>query len=119
MTTLRYVGEMELLPSAARTNATAANGADVDVSQFSEGEILLDVTAVSGTSPTLTLTLEVKSRLAAGYFTHTALESALAIAGAVKKRYAVTNFGGIIRVVHNVGGTTPSITYSLTFVGKT
>ncbi|MBI4227714.1 MAG: hypothetical protein HY600_05550 [Candidatus Omnitrophica bacterium] len=98
--------------SAART----ANGQSdpSDVSEHLEAQILLDITAVAGTSPTLDAVIETSADKAI-WFTHTAFAQKTA---AGKDALKLTNLGKFLRVRWTLGGTSPSFTFSVALVGK-
>lgn len=93
------------------SSATTANGqgASQDVGQFSEGLLLIDITAVSGTSPTLDIAAQTKINgtwvdIPGVTIAQQTAVNTLAV--------ALTNFGKDIRLDMTVGGTTPSFTFS-------
>jgi uncharacterized integral membrane protein len=108
-----YTSELILKASGAVT----ANGQSdaQDVSIFDEGLLLVDITTVSGTSPTLDLTIQTEINgkwvaLPGVSIAQQTAANALAV--------ALTNFGKKIRLSWTVGGTSPSFTFSLAFIGK-
>jgi len=104
-----WVESVVLLPSAART-ASGSTG-DIDVGRFLYGEICIDITAVSGTNPTLDVYIEGKDQYTGKYkilFSHTGLNSVQTIWDTITLlafRY--------LRVRWVVGGSTPSFTFSV------
>jgi hypothetical protein len=103
-----------LLPSAART--ASGNTADIDVGRFMCGEICLDVTAVSGTNPTLDVYIEGKDRLSGKYKT---LFSQTGITAVGTYWFTITTLAfKYLRVRWVIGGTTPSFTFSVGLEGK-
>lgn len=105
---------IELLASAART-ATASSEGTAAVENFDEIIVYLDVTAVSGTSPTLDLVYETSPDDGTTWFTHTTFTQVTATGKAIK---LITTPGSFARVTGTVGGTTPSFTYSVHMEGK-
>jgi len=98
-----------LLPSAARTSG--GNTVDIDVGRFLYGEICIDITAVSGTDPTLDVYIEGKDQYTGKYkvlFSHTGLNSVQTIWDTITLlafRY--------LRVRWIISGTSPSFTFSV------
>lgn len=109
--TAAFVKEVSILASAART-ATGDSGAPVDLAAYNSGNIFVDVTAVSGTTPTLDIAFEVCTTAAAAScaYSHTTGTQITAVSKQVIK---VTNFGRYGRVKFTIAGTTPSFTFSV------
>lgn len=105
----------ELAASAARTTSGQSSG--VDVGPFDEAILLLNVTAASGTSPTLDIKIQTSHDNSDWYDTGTAFTQITATSkpSALK----VTNFGKYVRAAWTIGGTSPSFTFSLQMVAKT
>lgn len=101
------------LASAART----ANG-NSDVFEFPESfdELLvyLDITAVSGTSPTMTVSYET-SPDGTRWFTHTSFAAKTATGKDVLKLQQIGRKG---RIAFTVGGTSPNFTFRVDVEGK-
>lgn len=100
--------DVTLLSSAART-ATGASTAN-ELGDVATLRLLVDVTAVSGTTPTLDITVETS------YDGSTNWRSL----GTFTQKTTVTterkSFGGCdryVRVSYTIGGTTPSFTFSI------
>ena len=102
-----------LLPSAARTSSGSGDGSSA-AAEFREGNILLDITAVSGTSPSLTVTVETSAD-GANWFAHTAFTAKTAAGKDVLK---LANVGSYVRVSYAISGTSPSFTFSVVLDGK-
>ncbi len=94
---------------------TGGNSASHVVDRFSQGILFLDVTAVSGTSPSMTLTIETSADGATWFDSG---QSFTAVTAVGKQIIRLNGFGGYLRIVRGVTGTTPSITYSLLGVFK-
>lgn len=96
------------LASAARTTTgTVDMGAMPD--GYTEAVIYLDVTAVAGTTPTMTVTYQ-SSPDGVTFYDHTA-GAEITVAG--KQRIAMPNtIGRYGRLSYVIGGTTPSFTFS-------
>ena len=100
--------------SAAKT--ATFNTVKKAVGPYNEAVMFLDVTAASGTSPTLDVKIQTSPDNGTTWFDEgTAFTQAVAATKEIKK---ITNFGDIIRAVCTIGGTTPSFTFSLKMVGK-
>ena len=101
-------------PSAAETTSGQSGG--FNVSGASEAIVFFNVTAASGTVPTLDVKVQIS---ADGITWHdegtTFTQVIVAITPAVKK---LTNIGAWIRFVWTVAGTTPSFTFTLTTILK-
>lgn len=102
-----------LLPSAARTVSGASDGTSA-AAEFREGNVLLDITAVSGTAPSLTVTLETSAD-GLSWFPHTAFAAKTA---AGKDALKLANLGSFVRAAYAISGTTPSFTFSAVLDGK-
>ena len=108
-----------ILASAARTTGGQSNWFRVD--DVKEALLFIVVSAVSGTNPTLTLTIEaaaedIDTPSARDAFS---LDSVLPITAISNKVQRVTNFGKWVRVKYAIGGTnTPSFTFEIKWVGK-
>jgi hypothetical protein len=98
-----------LLPSAARTASGQGEGTSAPAG-FREGNVLLDITAVSGTTPSLTATVETSADGVA-WFAHTAFAAKTAAGRDILK---LGNLGSFLRIAYGISGTTPSFTFSVT-----
>ena len=98
------------LASGTRTAATAQT-TGFDVGAYTEGQILVNVTAEAGTS-TLDITIQTSDDNST-YYDHT---SASQITATGQYRTAITNFGKYVRLEYVVGGT--SFTFSAVGVFK-
>ena len=109
-----WVESVTITPSSAKT--TNGNSGDIDVGRFIAGEICVDVTAVSGTGPTLDLYLEGKDQLSGKY---KEIWHPDTITGVTTVWYSLVNFGfKYIRLRWVLGGTSPSFTFSCGMEGK-
>jgi hypothetical protein len=89
-----------------------------DLPSDGPGVLYLDVTAASGTTPTLDIDLEVKDPLSGQWFTLVSLTQAT---GVTTQRLAtgLADLADVVfRAVWTIGGTTPDFTFSLCFVVK-
>lgn len=119
--------EVQLIPAAAQ--AATFNSADVQAAQFNSGGMFfLNISAASGVGPTLDIKIQSKCLTTGVYhdvpgasFTQkTAAGSDLlsvhpAMAAVANKAVSQV-LGSAIRAVCTIGGTTPSFTFSLTYV---
>lgn len=102
------------LPSASRT--VSGFSSDITVPIGSRIAAFLDVTAVSGTTPTLDVTVKVKDPASGKYFTVGAFTQATAV---TNEAIFIGGTGDIefatrtIRVEYTIGGTTPDFTFSV------
>lgn len=105
----------EMLSSATRTSSGVSSG--FNKNDLYEGLVLAKVTAASGTNPTLAIKVETSPDnatwfdLPGGAFAQ--------ITGAGQYALKIDNFGKYIRLAYTLGGTNPSFTFSVHFVGKT
>lgn len=111
-----------ILSSSARTSSSASE--IFDVSPWSELTVLIDVTAASGTTPTLDFTLQAASTATAttfhdwptvGPFGHAAMTQ---ITAAGQAQYIFGGIGQYVRMKYTIGGTSPSFTFSVTYILK-
>lgn len=97
-----------LLASAART-ATHQSGHDEGcAAEHMEAVLFVDVTAVSGTTPSMTVNVET-SWDGTNWWQHTALTP---ITAAGKARQTLQFLGSYLRLNNTISGTTPSFTFS-------
>ena len=102
-------GDITFLASGVKTGTAQSTGFNIE--EYIEGQILVDVTAESGTS-TLDITIETSADNST-WFTHTTLTQ---ISATGRVRQAITNFGKYVRINYTVGGT--SFTFSVVGVFK-
>lgn len=82
-----------------------------DVKDFDESTVYLDVTAASGTSPTMDITYQVSPDNGTNWYNHTALTQAT---GVTSERKVLTDPIGVLgRFNVTLGGTSPSFTFTL------
>lgn len=106
-------------PSSAVT--ATGNSVDLNVGNYSELAIDVNISAVAGTSPTYVLSVNRKGVDGVYYPIYTG--SSQSAVGKISISLGVgasTNaaFGNIIQLVETVGGTTPSFTRSISIIGK-
>lgn len=103
-----------LLGSAARTSGGTTS--DINVGRFLHGEICIDVTAVSGTSPSLNVYVEGKDQYSGKYkilHSSTGLNSVQTVWATLSPLVFT-----YIRVRWEISGTSPSFTFSVSMEGK-
>jgi len=102
-------GSLTLVTSGARTSS--GNSSDIDILHYRNLDILIDVTAVSGTSPTLDVYIDGKFTAARKYYPIaqqtgiTNVSQYLLQLRSIPYRY--------IRVRWVIGGTSPSFTFGV------
>lgn len=109
-----------ILPAAAYTTTT--NSSTIAAGGFAEIGFYVNVTAVAGTTPSLTVSIQASSDGGTTWFN---LVSGTAITAAGTQKIDVgasttnnTTFGDTVRAVAAITGTTPSFTMSITAIGK-
>jgi hypothetical protein len=102
-----------VLPSAARTTTGVAT---LELNEFSEGYVALDVTAVSGTTPSMSVKVQVSDDNVTWYDEGTSFAAVTAISRPAVAKF--TNFGRYVRLSYTITGTTPSFTFSAALVMK-
>lgn len=110
---MSYTTYHTLLPSAART--TSGESGVIDLGFADEAIVFLDVTAVSGTAPTLDVKIQVADPNGAYYD----LASFTQVTAVGRQARQISNFGQKAKIVYTIGGTTPSFTFSVTAISKT
>lgn len=109
-----WVESVVISPSSAKT--TNGNTSDIDVGRFICGEVCLDVTAVSGTSPNMNFYLEGKDQLSGKYKT---IWSQTGITAVGTYWVTITTLAfRYIRARWEISGTSPSFTFSVGMEGK-
>lgn len=103
-----------LVASSARTAATANSGA-LSMEGVEAANILLNVSTATGTSPTLDVTVETSADASLGtgatWYTLTTFTQAT---GATSQYLNFNrNLGTDVRISWTIGGTTPSMTFSV------
>ena len=111
--------------SAART--ATANSADISSRGYAGGIFFVNVSAVSGTSPSMTLNIQHKDPLSGQYKTIGSSAAITATGTTMLVIYpgiagvANTNFNNILgeefRINATITGTSPSFTFSVSFDG--
>jgi hypothetical protein len=103
-------------PLAARTATTQSER--IEVGRFVELIALLNITAVSGTSPTLDIKAQASDDGSDWYDFNPASAFTQKTATG-KDMLKLTNFGRFIRFIHTIAGTSPSFTFELKLMAKT
>lgn len=109
--------ESEIAASAARTST--GNSSEIDTLRTSdkrgEGDmrISLDVTAASGTTPSMTLTVHGIYTRSDGTKIYVLLDTFGAKTGVSQESRVITSCPRNIRVTWTISGTTPSLTFSV------
>lgn len=108
--------EVTMLASAARTASGDTSAIPVDVKKFKEAVFFLDVTAASGTTPTLDVKIKTKDPVSGKWFDLASFTQATGITSEMK---AVSGLiGSQIAAFYTIAGNTPSFTFSLGAVLK-
>lgn len=102
-----------LLASGART--TSGEGSSIEIAEKKELIVTLDVTVVSGTTPTLDVKLQHSPDGSKWSDLGTAFAQKIAAGREVK---AFTQFHKFVKVVYTIAGTTPSFTFSVEATAK-
>lgn len=100
------------LASAART--VTGNSGEFNLYDHDEALVFLNVTAASGTSPTLNVKVQTKDPNGDWYD----LVSFTQATAAAKEAKPVTVYGETLRIAYTVAGTTPSFTFTVTAIAK-
>lgn len=95
--------------SAARTATGSSPAVEVGALAALRG-LLLDITAASGTSPTITVAVETSSDSATWY----TVGSFAQRTGVASERKSFSGLDRFVRLTWTIGGTTPSFTFSVT-----
>ncbi len=110
----RRTKTITLAASAART--ADGESTSFDVGRFTEGLLHIDVTAASGSTPTLDFDVEAGPADDALGFIHTEPAQITAVGKTLVK---LVNLGKWFRLSWDIGGTTPSFTFEAKLVLKT
>lgn len=105
--------------SAAAT--TSNNSGDLAVDSFSELALDINITAVSGTTPTIQFFVDRKGNDGIYYviYTGSSINTVQAVSTSLGAGMAQSvSFGTTARLRWVIGGTTPSFTFSASIIGK-
>lgn len=104
----------DITPVAAGARTATFTGSAVPCDEFGTAVLTLGVTAASGTTPTLNVTIETThdgtNWVSVGTFAQKTTVSS--------ETKAFTGLGQSIRAVNTIAGTTPSFTFSITGLVK-
>jgi hypothetical protein len=106
-----------VLQTSGAQTASGTSTTTVDVSAYETGALLVNVSAASGTSPTLVPFLQVSPDNGTTWFGASGagnpIGSVSNITGTSANYYNVPNYvGGLVRLGWTIGGTTPSFTFA-------
>ena len=105
----RWANTVDLMLAASAARTANGNGNVAEPGDRGVARLTLNITAASGTSPTLNVTVQTShdgvTWRSAGSFTQ---------ATGVSVQRATFNIDRFVRATWTVGGTTPSFTFSLT-----
>ena len=108
--------EGTLLASGVRTASGDNTATPSDVKWAKEANFFLEVTAASGTTPTLDVTIKTKDPITGEYHTIATFTQKTTTGRELKTLSA--NLGTTIAVFWTIGGTTPSFTFSIGMILK-
>lgn len=104
----RYANVHPITPAASAARTANGNGSSIELGDRAVARLKLDVTAASGTSPTLDVTVQT-SRDGATWYTAGTFTQRTGVASE-EKVFAIDRF---VRASWTVGGTSPSFTFSV------
>ena len=107
--------EDRVIESKSRTTSADSGIIDLPMERYDELRIQLDVTAASGTTPTLDVVVE-DTLDGVNFNTIATFTQATGVTREVKN--VTTPFGRRLRVKWTLGGTSPNFTFSTDIVGK-
>lgn len=115
----RYTNAL-ILQQAGTTVTANGTSATYDVSRFAEGVVVVNVTAVSGTSPSMDLFIDTYDPINNVWAPITKLTGSpnSPISTVNSYAYPINNYGRTIRLRWQLSGTNPSFTFSAVFVSK-
>jgi len=111
-----------VLTQASAAQTANGNSATLTVGPFKELQVAVNITAVAGTTPTLTLAVDTLGADGVWY-TGIYTSASLTAAGQVIASLGIgastnVSFGATVRLRWVIGGTTPSFTFSASIIGK-
>lgn len=112
---IRSCKEFPLHVSAARIVSGSAPITAV-VGDYAEGLLDIDISAVTGTTPSTIFRLETKIK---GRWRTVPGSTSAAQTGVGSVTLPITNFGDEVRLAWTMTGTTPSFTFDSSFIAKT
>ena len=117
-TLLGFTSTGTILASAARTASGNTQSTSLGVANFRDMHLFLDITAVSGTSPTLEIVSQAKDPVSGNWAGVNTIWSGLNSAQTAYANIAGLGLASDFAISWVVGGTTPSFTFSLGYVVK-
>ncbi len=108
--------EVTMLTSGTRTSSGDTSATPIDVKKYKEAIFFLDVTAVSGTTPTLDVKIRTKDPASGKWFDLVTFTQATGVTSEMKTVSGL--LGSQIAVFYTIVGDTPSFTFSLGAVLK-
>ncbi len=111
----RKASHLTILTPTAQT--ISGSGAQIEVGEYKEALVTLNITAVSGTSPTLLVQIQASDDNGTTWYNlpNAAFTSASTVSS---QAIQINTFGDYIRAEFTIGGTTPSFTFGLKAVCK-
>jgi hypothetical protein len=110
-----------ILNQASAAQTASGNSGDINVSLFSECSVDCSMTAFSGTTPSIIFYLDRKGLDGVYYplWTSATFTAATVVSTAIGAGMTIAQcLGSIIRLRWVIAGTTPSITFSASIIGK-
>ena len=117
-TLLGFTSTGTILASAARTASGNTQSTSLGVANFRDMHLFLDITAVSGTSPTLEIVSQAKDPVSGNWAGVNTIWSGLNSAQTAYANIAGLGLASDFAISWVIGGTTPSFTFSLGYVVK-
>lgn len=110
-----------LLNQASAAQTANGNSADLPVGTFDQLAVDVNVTAVSGTTPSMTLSVQRKG--ADGVYYPLWTSAAITAVGVTSTDIGpgltvAKSIAGLVRLVWTITGTTPSFTFSASIIAK-
>ena len=109
--TISHIGYPMQLYSGTATSSSDTHSSSINTKYVNEGTFFLDITAVSGTSPTLVVEIETYNTIADKWQTIGTFSSRSAIADDIGQ--IEFGLGEQVAISYTIGGTTPSFTFSV------
>lgn len=101
----------------SQTQTATGNSADIDLSLIKLASLILNISAVSGTAPTLVVSIQAKDPISGNYVQISAFASQSATG--TLRLANLSAVGSLVRIVWTIGGTTPSFTFSVSIQKET
>jgi len=108
-----FTGKHTVLASGVRTSDGSSE--IIDISRYMEGNILVNVTAVSGTYNRLMMYVKISNDSNIFYPMNI---NSLAMMGIGQYLFPLSNFGTYIKLYYEITGTDASFTFAVNFMGK-